>query len=177
MANVNITSLPVANVIGSSTDYLELSQYTGTAGAPYTSVRVTPTTLITGAVLGSIPAGLEYVLSNAGSVLLTGVQPYVTMPYAATITGASLVASPSGTITVDIWRTFYALFDGGVTHPVVADLICGSNQLSISSGTKTTSNLNNWTLSLNQGDVLAFNISNVGTITQATVSLYLSRLL
>ena len=124
-----------------------------------------------------IPAGLEYVFSNDGSYLLSGVQPYVTMPYAATITGASLVGSPSGTITVDIWRCNYAQFDGGVTHPVVGDSICGSNQLSISSGTKTTSNLSGWVISLNQGDILAFNISNVSGLTQATISLCLTRIL
>ena len=177
MANVNITSLPIAIAIGPTTDYLELSQYTGTPGAPYASVRVTPSTLATNVVLQSIPAGLEYTIANAGSPLVAGLQSYLTMPYAATITAATLVGSPSGTITIDIWRCTYAQFDGGATHPVANDSICGSNQLSISSGTKTTSNLSNWTCSLTQGDIIAFNISNVSGMTQATISLQLSRLL
>ena len=177
MANVNITSLPVSIAVGSTTDYLELSQYTGTPGAPYTSVRVTPQTLLTGVALGQAPSGLEYVFSNSGSPLFTGVQPYVTMPYTATIVQATLVGSPSGSLTVDIWRCTYAQYDGGSTHPVVGDSICGGNPLSISAGTKANSTLTNWTLSLNQGDILAFNISSVSAVTQATLSLYLSRIL
>ena len=174
MANVPITSLPVATSLGPTTDYLEVSKYINAPGATYQSVRATPQT-VASAVVQSLVSGLEYSISNLGSVLVTGVQPYLTVPYNATITGATMVSAPTGSLTVDIWRTSYALFDGGSTHPVVADSICGGNPLSISSGTKTTSTLANWGTSLNQGDVLAFNISSVTNATQATITLYLNR--
>jgi hypothetical protein len=174
MADVNITSLPVATSIGATTDYLELSKYTGAPGALYQSVRVTPQ-LIANQFAANISSSIEIVISNAGYALATGVQPYITVPYAATITGASMVAAPSGSLVVDIWRCTYGQFDGGSTHPVVGDSICDSNKLTISGGTKTQNSLANWTTSLNQGDVLALNISSASTVTQATVTLILAR--
>lgn len=174
MANVPITSLPVATSLGPTTDYLEVSKYIGAPGATYQSVRATPQQ-IAGAMANSGISGLEYSISNLGSVLITGVQPYLTVPYNATITGATMVCAPTGSLTVDIWRTSYALFDGGSTHPVVADSICGGNPLIITTGTKTTSTLANWGTSLNSGDVLAFNISSASSATQATITLYLVR--
>lgn len=174
MANVPITALPVANSLGPTTDYLEVSKYINAPGATYQSVRATPQT-IASAMVNSVVSGLEYTISNLGSVLITGVQPYLTVPYNSTITAASMVCAPTGSLTVDIWRTSYALFDGGVTHPVVADSICGGNPLTISSATKVTSTLANWGTSLNSGDVLAFNISSASSVTSATITLYLNR--
>jgi hypothetical protein len=174
MANVPITSLPVATSLGPTTDYLEVSKYVGAPGANYLSVRATPQ-LIANAFLNNVNSGVEYVISNLGSVLVTGVQPYFTMPYQGVITSAALVVSPSGSLSIDIWRTSYAQFDGGVTHPVASDSICGGNYLSITSGTKATSNLNSWTLSFGQGDILAINIQSVSSVTSANLSLYVSR--
>ena len=174
MANVPITSLPVAISLGPTTDYLEVSKYVGAPGAPYVSVRATPKT-VASAMAQSLVSGLEFIISNLGSVLITGVQPYLTVPYNSTITGATMVIAPSGSLTVDIWRCSYAQFDGGVTHPVVADSITGGNPLLIPSDSKTTSTLAGWNPSLNKGDVLAFNISSVTNATQATITLYLNR--
>jgi len=174
MANVPITSLPVANSLGPTTDYLEVSKYINAPGATYQSVRATPQT-IASAMARSMPSGLEYTISNLGSVLITGVQPYLTVPYASTITGASMVCAPTGSIVVDIWQCSYAQFDGGATHPAVTDSITGGNPLTISSGTKVTSTLANWGTSLNAGDVLAFNIQSASSVTSATITLYLNR--
>ena len=176
MANVPITSLPVAISLGATTDYLEVSKFIGAPGATYQSVRATPQT-VASAMARSLVSGLEFIISNLGFVLITGVQPYLTVPYAATITGATMVSAPTGSITVDVWRCSYTQFDGGITHPVVADSITGGNPLIISSGTKVTSNLGGWNTSLNQGDVLAFNISSVASATEATITLYLNRAL
>jgi len=174
MADTPITSLPVANNLGPTTDWLEVSKYVNAPGATYQSVRATPQT-IASAMAKSMPSGLEYTISNLGSVLITGVQPYLTVPYAATITGASMVCAPTGSLSVDIWRCSYSQFDSGITHPVVADSITGGNPLSISSDSKTTSTLSGWNTSLNQGDVLAFNIQSAASVTSATITLYLNR--
>ena len=174
MANVPITSLPVVTSVGAGTDYLEVSKYTGTPGALYQSVRATPQVL-SNAVMTAITSGLEYTIYNLGSALINGVQTYVTMPYPATITGATLVCSPTGSIVLDIWRCTYGQFDGGSTHPAAGDSICGGNPLTISSGTKATSTLSGWNTSLGQGDILAFNVSGVSNVISATVTLYLNR--
>ena len=176
MTNVPISTLPAAIAVGPTSDYLELSQYTGIPGALYRSVKVTPQQ-VSSTFANQVPTGVEYVISNQGSVLLTGVQPFITMPYTATITAAYLVASPTGSVTVDIWRCTYSQFDGGVTHPTVGDSICGGNPLVLSGGTKTQSTLSGWATTLNIGDVLAFNISSVSSSTQATIVLYLNRVL
>ena len=176
MANVPITSLPVALSLGPTTDYLEVSKYINAPGATYQSVRATPQT-VASAMARSLVSGLEFIISNLGSTLITGVQPYLTVPYASTITAATMVCAPTGSLTVDIWRCSYAQYDGGVTHPVVADSITGGNPLLIPSDSKTTSTLANWNTSLNQGDILAFNISSAASATEATITLYLNRAL
>jgi len=176
MANVPITSLPVAVALGPTTDYLEVSRYVGFPGATYQSYRCTPQQ-IANTFINNVPSGVEYVIYNAGYALTAGTQPFIQMPYTATIVGASLVAAPTGSITVDIWRTPYAQFDGGVTHPVLADTICDTNPLSISNGLKAISTLAGWSTNLNSTDVLAINLSGLVNVTQATVTLYLKRVL
>ena len=176
MANVPITSLPVATSLGPTTDYLEVSKYIGAPGATYQSVRATPQT-VASALVNSVVSGLEYSISNLGSVLITGAQPYLTVPYASVITGATMVIAPSGSLTVDIWACSYTQFEGGATHPVITDSICGGNPLTITGATKTTSTLSGWGTHLNKGDVLAFNISSAASATQATITLYLNKFL
>ena len=162
--------------MGPTTDYLELSQYTGTAGAPYTSVRVTPKQ-IAGVLINQVTTGLEYVIYNQGNTLASGTQPYITLPYSATITGASMIVAPTGSVTADLWVCSYAAYDGGSTHPVASDSICGSHPLVISSGIKTTGVVSTWNTQLTQGSILAVNLSGIINITQASIILNLIRTL
>ena len=150
MANVPITSLPVATSLGPTTDYLEVSKYINAPGATYQSVRAdfADRSKRRGAK-SCFRSGIQHFQSWLRSRYGRSAVPHGS--YNATITGATMVCAPTGSLTVDIWRTSYTLFDGGSTHPVVADSICGGNPLLISSGTKTTSTLANWGTSFKPG--------------------------
>lgn len=117
-------------------------------------------------------AAIEFVIGTGSSPVTTGVQGYIEMPFAATINAARMLATPAGSIVVDIWRCTFAQFDGGNTHPVAADSITGGNPLTISAAVSVVNtSLAGWTVSLNAGDVLAFDVVSASTVSRATVSL------
>jgi hypothetical protein len=144
----------------------------GTSAGPAQAV---PMGDIVGAIVSS--AGIEFIADGAGVTLTTGVKAYVEMPFAATITRSTLVASPAGNLVIDIWKCRYAAFDGGTTHPVAADSITAGTPPTITAGTKAQDALlSGWTITLREGDILAFNIVSVSGITKATLSLEVSRI-
>jgi len=89
----------------------------------------------------------------------------VTMPYALTITGYTILADQSGSIQVDVWKDSYA------NHPPTdADTITASAPIAISSATKATdTTLTGWTKSVSAGDVLIFHVDSVTSILSATI--------
>lgn len=177
MTNEAISQFPLATAVSGPNDLLLISQYTGAPGTGYTSKKI-PVQQVANTFLNNVATGIEVAITNSGSVLSFGVNCYASVPFAATITQATLLGAPSGTVSVDIWRCSYTQFDGGVTHPVAADSICGGNLLSLSSGTKVQSTLAGWNTVINSGDVLAFYVeSGVTSTTNATVILYLNRAL
>jgi hypothetical protein len=122
------------------------------------------------------PINLNFVLDGAGSVVPTGVRGYISVDFNGTISLGTLLADQTGSIQVEIWKCTYAQFDAGATHPVSADKINASAPLTISSGVKSQdATLTGWTLTVNAGDVLAFNVVSATSITRCTVSLKLAR--
>ena len=118
---------------------------------------------------------LEFVIDGGGATITTGLKGYLEVPYACTITRASLLADQSGSIVVDIFRSTYSAF-APPTHPASADKLTASAPPTISSALKSQdSTLTGWTLTLAAGDILAFNVNSVTTIQRVTVSLLVTR--
>lgn len=112
-------------------------------------------------------AALEFIIDGGGTVISTGVKGYLRVPFDCTVIRASLLASPSGDIKVDIWKDTYANFP-----PTDGDSICGGNELEIASGTKDQdATLTSWSTSLSEGDILAYNVDSVDTIELCSVIL------
>jgi hypothetical protein len=105
--------------------------------------------------------------------LTTGLKAnYLTIPFDCEIQEVILLADASGSIQVDIWKTTYANFDAGSTHPVDGDSITASATPTISTATKSLdSTLTGWTTTLSQGDILAYYIDSVTTIKKCSVIL------
>jgi hypothetical protein len=119
----------------------------------------------------SVPASIHYIFDGGGLVLGTGLKGSVILPFACTINSWTLVAEPSGSIVVDIWRTTLAAYP-----PEVADSITGSAKPTISGGqSATSSTLTGWGTSLAEGDVLAFRVDSVTSITLASIALKVTR--
>jgi hypothetical protein len=108
------------------------------------------------------------VVDGGGSVLTTGLKGgYLDVPYDGTITGWTIYADQVGSCVFDVWKDTYGNFP-----PTVADTIAGSEKPTLSSAQKNSdTSLSTWTTAVTAGDVFAFNIDSVATITRVTVLL------
>jgi hypothetical protein len=125
----------------------------------------------------AIPLGsLGITIDGAGSAITTGTKGYITVPYACTIQSATMLADVSGSAVVDVWKTSYANFDAGATHPVAGDKITASAPPTISSATKSQdTTLTGWTTNIAAGDVIAFNVNSASTIKRLTLILKVTK--
>lgn len=116
-------------------------------------------------------SAIEFVIDGGGSALTTGIKGYLEVPFACTITQATLLADVSGSVVVNVYKDTYANYP-----PVVGDKITASAPPTISSATKSQdSTLTGWTTSISAGDILAFNVDSATTITRVTISLKVTR--
>ena len=114
---------------------------------------------------------LGIVIDGAGSVISAGVKGYLKVPYDCTITSSEIVAKQTGSIIIDIWRDTYTNFP-----PTDADSITASATPTLFSGQKSQDlTLTNWAKSLTGGHYLAFNVDSVTGVTQATLTLNITR--
>lgn len=115
------------------------------------------------------PVDINFVIDGRGSVITTGLKGFVRVPFKGTITGWSILPVQSGSLVVDIWKDTYA------NHPpAVADTITSGAKPTLTATTKATSStLTGWTTAVAAGDILAFNVDSVATVTNATVVLHL----
>jgi hypothetical protein len=119
---------------------------------------------------------IQFVIDGGGSTLTTGMKGYIEVPFACTITRATLLADESGSVVVNVYKCSYANFDAGATHPASGDKITASAPPTISSSTKAQdSTLTGWTTSISAGDILAFNVDSVSSIQRLTISLKVTR--
>jgi hypothetical protein len=120
----------------------------------------------------TVAASINYVFDGGGVQLTTGLKGSIIVPFACTINSWSLVAEPSGSIEVDIWRTSLADYP-----PELADSITGSAKPLISGGqTATSSSLGTWDTEIAEGDVLSFMVDAVNSVILASISLKVTRL-
>jgi hypothetical protein len=110
-------------------------------------------------------ASVGITIDGGGSAITTGIKGYVEVPYACTITAWTLLADTSGAIVIDVWKDTYANFP-----PDNGDSITNGDEPEITaSGVKAQdTSLGNWTtVAVAAGDVLAFNVDSVTSITRA----------
>jgi hypothetical protein len=106
-------------------------------------------------------------LWGSGTVIPTGTQVPVRIPWDATIVRVSALSLVSGSIVVDVWKDTLANYP-----PTNADSITASAPITISSDDNSEdATLTGWTTSLSRGDTLIFNVDSATTITQATIEL------
>lgn len=110
---------------------------------------------------------ITFVINGGGAAITTGVKGDLYIPFACTITSATMLADQSGSIVVDIWKDVY-----GSYPPTVADSICGSAKPTISASNKSqNTTLTGWTTSIAAGSTLRFNVDSVSTIQALTLTL------
>lgn len=102
---------------------------------------------------------------GAGATLTTGHKVWSTMPHSRTISGWVLLGDTTGSVVISISKCTYAAFD------TVSD-ITASNPPSITSANKNQDTiLTGWTLAVNAGDILEFQITSVTSFTKVQLFL------
>lgn len=117
--------------------------------------------------IGGVPGAIGITIDGGGSAISTGVKGYISVPYAGYITDATVICGTTGSITIDVWKTSYA---GAL--PTSANTIAGSTPLVITSTNKVQHTTTGWSpTTFSEGDVFAFKVDSVSSISLATVTI------
>jgi hypothetical protein len=131
-------------------------------GAGLTSVQSSNNTRLTNIVFS---------MDGSNNVITTGVKGFLSIDFDCTIQQVTLLTDRTGNISVDIWKTTYANFDAGTTHPVYIDNITANVAPAIVNGTKyINSSLSGWNTTINAGDILGF-YATANTVQKATLTI------
>lgn len=118
-------------------------------------------------------AELIFIIDGGGSAIETGNKGHLEIPFACTIESWTLIADQSGAIKIDIWRDTYTYFP-----PTNGDSLCNAHEPEIAaSGDKAQdTDLSDWTsVSLVAGNILAFYVDTVSTITRVALCLKVAK--
>lgn len=112
---------------------------------------------------------VTFVVDGSGAVLTTGTKSYTKIPYGGTLTGWLLIGSPSGSVTIDIFRAadgaglpVTSIIGGSGTKPALSSAVENSST-SFTSWTSTT---------LTAKDNMAISLSGITTTTYCALTLY-----
>jgi hypothetical protein len=162
-------------ITSAATNTLVFSAGTGGGGGGVTSVTVgsgLSANSTTGAItiVATATTSFGVAVDGSGGVITTGQKGYVRIPYDFTITSWTLIGSPSGSITFDIWKRAGAI-------PTVANtIITGGTKPGFTTNTfATTSTLTGWNITGATGDVIGWNVDGCTATTVATLQLFVTR--
>lgn len=154
---------------------------TGGGGGGGTVTSITAGTGLTGGTITNsgtialanpnITVSVSGVFSGAGVALVAPQTSFIYVPYAGTITAATIIADQTGSAVVDVWKVPLASVPA-----TSANSIAASDLPTLSSAIQhTDTTLTGWTTTVNAGDVIYFHLSSASTITQLEVTLSISR--
>ncbi|MFC1808843.1 hypothetical protein ACFL3D_01815 [Candidatus Omnitrophota bacterium] len=124
-------------------------------------------------VTGTITStgNIQFVIDGGGSAITTGIKGSIQIPWACTITAATVLADQSCTLAIDIWKDTYANFP-----PDNSDSITAAAPPTITADTDSTdSTLTGWTTAVTANDILSFNVDSNDNATFLTLILEYSR--
>ncbi len=118
---------------------------------------------------------LNVQIDNYGAVIATGVNGFILVPFACTLTGIIILstdaAATSGSAVIDLWKNTYANYPPIVDNTIVAS----AKPTMISTNRFQDVTLSGWSKSLAANDVIAVQFDSVSTFTRLLVSLLVER--
>ena len=118
--------------------------------------------------LSGMDKAIEFVIDGGGAEIADGEHGHIAIPFACDIVSVTMYADQAGSIVVDIWSDTYAAFP-----PTNADTITSVTPPTIAGAQKDFDDtLTDWTVELDAGTVLAFNVDSCTTIERVTIALH-----
>ncbi len=113
---------------------------------------------------------VSFMMDNGPSALISGNQGFISIPYAATITGWNLIGNVSGSMVMDVYRQSYASWATESGLSASNSITAGTNPF-ISAAAKNQNTNVSWS-GLAANDILEFYLSGTTTnITRASLTL------
>jgi hypothetical protein len=116
-----------------------------------------------------LTSALEFTLDGAGSPIPGGFRGVIELPFACKIVRATLMAGSVGNLQMDVFKTTAAAPTGG------ASITAADKPTLTAAQFMQDTTLTGWSTTLNAGDVLAFYVLGLPSVTQATLSLLVTR--
>ena len=118
-----------------------------------------------GTVSGSGGEGTIVFGWNNGTSAIVASDQEVSLPFAGTITGWTILADKDASASIDLWKTNYAGYP-----PTITNTICGGNLISLTSANKNTdSTLTSWIKTITAGDTMKANLTSVSLASRITL--------
>ena len=116
---------------------------------------------------------IGYVIDGGGVAITTGSKGFVQVPFSCKLIGWTILADASASMVVDVKSQTVATWPA--TSTTTAS-IAGSDKPTLSTKKIARSfAMTGWTTTVNEGDLLEFNVDSCATITRATVQLHFVR--
>jgi len=114
---------------------------------------------------------IPFIIDGGDAEIALGEHGHLVVDFACTIVSVTMLADQAGSIVVDIWKKDYANFP-----PANGDSITAAAPPTIAAAQKSQdSTLTGWTTAIAAGDILAFNVDSVSTITRVLLSLKVTK--
>lgn len=113
------------------------------------------------------PIGCAF--DGGGSALAAGITRFVQVPFSGTITGWTVLADVSGSVSVGVSKGTYA------AYPTVSSIVASAPPSMTTAQKNTSTTLTGWTTAVTAGDIIVFTLSSVSTVTVLNVQLQITR--
>lgn len=124
-------------------------------------------------------ASFGLTIDGGGSAITTGQKGYVQLPFGCVITGWSILADQSGSISIELdAQANSAPPSAPVLPDTTTDKISASAPIALStaqSASSGTSGVSTWSTTRAIWDVFGFNVASVTTVTRVTVVIHVTR--
>lgn len=111
------------------------------------------------------------VIDGGGSVISTGVQADIEIPFGCTINSVTLLADVAGSVVVDVWNAAFADYP-----PTVANTICAAALPTLTSAMSyQDTTLTGWTTAVASNSVFRININSVTSITRLSITFKITK--